>query len=124
MKSVASNSQCLGMDKPFVPRSRRREVRAGVLSSRRVRLISFFSIAAGLFLTAAICVLAIWEYTSTDAAWRSIATLGVISGTLLLFTALNEWFGLRIRESDQTTLPTPPQPLDSPDQGEPLRKAE
>lgn len=118
------------MGKPFVPRNQRRQQRPGVLSSRRVRLASFFTIGAGLFLTAAISVLAIWEYTSTDAAWRSIATLGVIAGTLFLFTALNEWFGLRIRETESFEPPAPTTPLDpltprdSSDQKEPFRRAE
>lgn len=95
-----------------------------MLSSRRVRLVSFFTIGAGLFLTAAICVLAIWEYTNSDAAWRSVATLGVISGTLFLFTALNEWFGMRIRETERLEPPAPPTPVDSPEQSETFRKAE
>jgi hypothetical protein len=110
------------MGQPFVPRNKRRlQQRPGVLSSRSVRLVSFFTVGAGLFLTAAICVLAIWEYTSSDAAWRSVATLGVIASTLFLFTTLNEWFGMRIRESEP---PAPPTPLDSPEQNEALRKAE
>jgi hypothetical protein len=112
------------MAKPFVPRNRRRLERPGVLSSRSVRLVSFFSIGIGLFLTAAICVLAIWEYTSSDAAWRSVATLGVITGTLLLFTALNEWFGLRIRESERVDPPGPSTPHDSSEQNESTPKAE
>ncbi len=86
--------------------------------------MSFFTIGAGLFLTASICVLAIWEYASSDAAWRSVATLGVISSTLFLFTALNEWFGMRIRETEQLEPPAPPTPIDPPEQGEAFRKAE
>lgn len=112
------------MGQPFVPRNQRRTQRPGVLSSRRVRLASFFAVGSGLFLTASICVLAIWEYTSADAAWRSVATLGVISGTLFLFTALNEWFGIRIRETESFEPPAPPTPLDPPEQKEPFRKAE
>lgn len=90
------------MSQPFVPRQKSRESRSGVLSARQVRLVSFFVVGIGLFLTAAICVLAIWEYTSTDAAWRSISTLGVISATLFLFTALNEWFGARVLEAERS----------------------
>lgn len=72
--------------------------RPGVLSARSVRVASFFVIGAGMFVTAAVCVLAIWEHTSPDAAWRAVATLGVITGTLLLFGALNEWFGMRLQD--------------------------
>jgi hypothetical protein len=112
------------MSQPFVPRNQRRRQGPGVLSSRRVRLASFFAVGAGLFLTAVICVLAIWEYTSTDAAWRSIATLGVIASTLFLFTSLNEWSGLRIRETKPSDSPAPPPPLDPSEQNETWRKAE
>lgn len=100
------------MSEPFVPRKvdpSKRSVdsstragvlssRAGVLSSRRVRLLSFFLTGVALFVTAAICILAIWEFTSKDAALHSISTLGVITATLFLFTILNEWFGVKIRE--------------------------
>lgn len=102
VQDAAALSQQKFMSEPFVPKRGAIGPKAGVLSSRRVRLVSFFIVGVGLFLTCAICVLAIWEYTSTDAAWRSISTLCVISATLFLFTALNEWFGLRVLEAEQS----------------------
>jgi len=73
-------------------------VRFGVLSSRRVRLASFAVISIGIFFATTISVLAIWDYTSPDSAWKALATFGVLSGAVLLFAGTNEWFGARLRE--------------------------
>jgi hypothetical protein len=70
--------------------------RKGVFDPRRVRFVSFVVIALGLFTTATFCVLAIWDYATTDTAWRAVATLGVVAGTMFIFTAINEMFGKRI----------------------------
>jgi hypothetical protein len=70
--------------------------RKGVFDPRRVRFCSFVVIALGLFVTATFCVLAIWDYATRDTAWRAVATLGVVAGTMFTFTAINEMFGKRI----------------------------
>ena len=68
----------------------------GVFNVRRIRFMSFVVIALGLFATAMICVLAIWDYTTTDTAWRAVSTLGVMAGTMLIFTFINEIFGAKV----------------------------
>lgn len=73
-----------------------RRRRRGVVSPRRVRFISFGVIAGGLFGTGLLCVLAIWDYASDDTAWRALSTLGVLAGTLMIFTFLNEMFGAKL----------------------------
>ncbi|MGQ0552987.1 MAG: hypothetical protein ACT4PU_07180 [Planctomycetota bacterium] len=70
--------------------------RRGVLNPRRVRVFSFGIIVLGLFATALLCVLAIWDYASRDTAWRALATLGVLAATLGIFTVINEMFGARL----------------------------
>jgi hypothetical protein len=68
----------------------------GVLDPRRVRLVSFSVISIGLFGTALLCVLAIWDYATRDTAWRALATLGVLAATAIIFTLINEMFGARV----------------------------
>jgi hypothetical protein len=70
--------------------------RKGVFDPKRVRFLSFCVIALGLFATALLSVLAIWDYASRDTAWRALATLGVVAGTMLIFTVINEMFGVRM----------------------------
>ena len=67
----------------------------GVFDRRRVRLVSFSVISIGLFGTALLCVLAIWDYATRDTAWRALATLGVLAATAIIFTLINEMFGAK-----------------------------
>lgn len=73
------------------PRSRK-----GALNVRRVRFASFVVIGIGLFATALLCILAIWDYAKVDTAWRAVATLGVVVGTLIAFVLFNETLGSKI----------------------------
>ena len=70
--------------------------RKGVFDPARVRFLSFAVISLGLFTTALLCVLAIWDYASRDTAWRSLSTLGVLCATMLIFNVINEMFGARM----------------------------
>lgn len=81
---------------PPVPAARQPRRRKGVFQPNRVRFVSFAVIALALFATGMLCVLAIWDYASRDTAWRAIATLGVVVGTMLTFTLINEAFGARL----------------------------
>jgi hypothetical protein len=67
--------------------------RKGVFDPRQVRFMSFAVIIVALFATAVLCILAIWDYTTKDTAWRALSTLGVITGTMLIFTFINETIG-------------------------------
>ncbi len=77
---------------------RHKKRRKGVFDARRVRFVSFVVIAIGLFVTSAFCILAIWKYTSRDTAWRALSTLGVVAGTMFIFTLINEMFGASMEE--------------------------
>jgi len=79
---------------PRPPQADRR--RRGVLDPRAVRFTSFCIIVLGLFATALLCVLAIWDYTSRDTAWRALSTPGVVALTMVIFTVINEMFGSRL----------------------------
>ncbi len=63
----------------------------GVFDPRRVRFVSFSLISIGLFGTALLCVLAIWNYASRDTAWRALATLGVLAAAAVVFTVINDF---------------------------------
>jgi hypothetical protein len=78
--------------RPPLPDRRRK----GVLDPRAVRFTSFCIIVLGLFATALLCVLAIWDYASRDTAWRALSTLGVVALTMVIFTVINEMFGSRL----------------------------
>jgi len=79
------------------PSSKKNSIlRKGVFKASSVRFASFIVIALGLFATALLCVLAIWDYTTRDAAWRAMSTFGVVAGTMLAFTFFNEVLGSRI----------------------------
>jgi hypothetical protein len=40
-----------------------------------------------------LCILAIWEFTKSDAVWRAIATFIVVSVATGIFTFVNEKLG-------------------------------
>jgi len=82
---------------PAYTPAQKRELRLkGVFDPKRVRFVSFSVISLGLFGTALLCVLAIWNYASRDTAWRALATLGVLSAAAVIFTAINEMFGAKL----------------------------
>ena len=69
----------------------------GVIHLKAIRVLAFIAISVALIMTAVLCVLAVWEYVSPDYAWRSLASLGIISAAVAAFVALNEGFGPVIR---------------------------
>jgi hypothetical protein len=70
--------------------------RRGVLHATRVRFTSFVVISLSLFAASVQCILAVWNYVGEDTAWRSLATLGIVAATMVVFTILNEMFGSMI----------------------------
>ena len=67
--------------------------RKGIVNPRIVRLLSFIIISLSLVACTVLCILAIWEFTKTDAVWRAITTFGVISLATAVFTFVNERLG-------------------------------
>lgn len=65
----------------------------GMVNPKVVRIISFVIISLSLVACTVLCILAIWEFTKTDAVWRAVATFGVISLATAVFTFVNERLG-------------------------------
>ena len=65
----------------------------GFLNPRRVTTFSFWITAACILIAVAASILAIWEFTGTDALWRTVATCAVIGVGTLAFSAVNTLFG-------------------------------
>jgi hypothetical protein len=76
------------VSKPSPPRKR-----SGILNPTLVRVTAFVIISLALFGSAALCVMAVWDYAPRDVAWRSLATLGIIAAAMIVFTLINEKFG-------------------------------
>ncbi|BDW93332.1 hypothetical protein MACH07_21640 [Flagellimonas marinaquae] len=67
--------------------------RKGIVNPKLVRMISFIVISLSLVACTVLCILAIWEFTKTDAVWRAVATFGVISLATAMFAFVNERLG-------------------------------
>lgn len=65
----------------------------GVVNPSFVRGIAFIIITASLVICTVLCILAIWEFTKSDAVWRAIATFIVVSIATAIFTFVNEKLG-------------------------------
>ena len=58
-----------------------------------VRIISFVVITISLVASTLLCILAIWDFTKSDAIWRAIATFIVVIISTAIFTVVNEKLG-------------------------------
>ena len=65
----------------------------GVVKPQMVRWIAFVIITVSLVACTVLCILAIWEFTKSDAVWRAIATFIVVSIATAIFTLVNEKLG-------------------------------
>lgn len=70
----------------------KREIK-GVVEPKLVRIISFIIITFSLVACTVLCILAIWQFTESDAVWRAIATFIVVSVATGIFTFVNEKLG-------------------------------
>ena len=82
------------MEKERVPEGVRvkRELK-GVVEPKLVRIISFTVITISLVACTVLCILAIWQFTESDAVWRAVATFIVVSVATGIFTFVNEKLG-------------------------------
>ena len=67
----------------------------GFLNPRRVTSFSFWITTICLFIAVGASILAIWEFTGTDALWRTVATCIVVGTGTLAFSWINSLFGVR-----------------------------
>ncbi len=73
---------------PKIPR-----VTRGVINPRLLRNIAFGVITFSLVVCTVLCILAIWQFTQSDAVWRAIATFVVVSVAIGILTFVNEKLG-------------------------------
>ncbi len=79
-------------EKKFAAPKPQRELK-GVIQPRLVRNISFSIITLSLVACTVLCILAIWQFTQSDAVWRAIATFLVVIVATGIFTFVNEKLG-------------------------------
>ena len=65
----------------------------GVIRPRLLRNVAFVVITFSLVVCTVLCILAIWEFTKSDAVWRAIATFVVVSVAIGILTFVNEKLG-------------------------------
>jgi hypothetical protein len=65
----------------------------GYLSPTRIWQFAFWITTLCLAIAVCASVLAIWQFTGTDALWRTVATCAVIGVGTLAFAWLNGVFG-------------------------------
>ena len=65
----------------------------GVVNPQFVRWIAFVVITVSLVVCTVLCILAIWQFTESDAVWRAIATFVVVAVATAIFTFVNEKLG-------------------------------
>ncbi len=66
--------------------------RAGYLNRAAVVAFSFWTTTIGIVVAVVASILAIWEFTGTDALWRTVATCAVIGAGRLTFSWINGMF--------------------------------
>ena len=66
--------------------------RRGFLNPRLVLQFAFWTTTACIAVATAAAVLAIWNFTGTDALWRTVATCAVIGAATLAFSFVNGLF--------------------------------
>jgi hypothetical protein len=64
----------------------------GFLNPKRVVAFSFWTTAASILIAVVASILAIWEFTGTDALWRTVATCVVIGMGTIAFSLTNRLF--------------------------------
>jgi hypothetical protein len=67
--------------------------RRGYVDHQRVVAVAFWVVSAAIVMAVLSAILAIWQFTGTDALWRTVATCVVIAAGMLAFTWLNMLLG-------------------------------
>lgn len=65
----------------------------GFINPRRVIVFSFWTTTACITIAVLASILAIWQFTGTDALWRTVATCVVVGAGTVAFAWLNSLFG-------------------------------
>lgn len=79
---------------PAKPTPRRSPLpKRGVLPPRQVRKLLFAMSSVCVLACVVVSILAIWDYVGNDAAFKMLASCGVLIGGGMLFELLNARFG-------------------------------
>jgi len=69
-----------------------RQKRRGYLKPALVARFSFWTTTVCVLVAVLVSILAIWQFTGTDALWRTVATFAVIAAGTLAFSWINGLF--------------------------------
>ena len=78
---------------PPLPQPKTTKQKRGFINPRLVRMVSFAVLTVCILICVVACILAIWDFTKTDALWRTVATCFVISGGMMAFGVINSLYG-------------------------------
>ena len=78
---------------PPIPQPKAIQKRRGFINPLLVRTVSFAVLTLCILICVVACILAIWDFTKTDALWRTVATCVVISGGMMAFGVINLLYG-------------------------------
>ena len=81
------------MEIPPLPQPTQKPQRRGFINPSLVRMVSFTVLTICIIICVVSCILAIWDFTKTDALWRTIATCIVVSGGMMAFGVINMLYG-------------------------------
>jgi hypothetical protein len=65
----------------------------GFLNPARVMVFAFWTTTVCIVIAVLASILAIWQFTGTDALWRTVATCVVVGAGTVAFAWLNTLFG-------------------------------
>jgi NO-binding membrane sensor protein with MHYT domain len=65
----------------------------GFINPKRVVVFSFWTTTLCITIAVLASILAIWQFTGTDALWRTVATCVVVGAGTVAFAWLNSLFG-------------------------------
>jgi hypothetical protein len=69
------------------------EKQRGFINPKRVIVFSFWTTTVCITIAVLASILAIWQFTGTDALWRTVATCVVVGAGTVAFAWLNSLFG-------------------------------
>lgn len=78
---------------PHLPSATPAKSVKGFLAPRTVRAVSFYVTSLCIAASVVTCILAIWDFTRSDALWRLVASFLVVAAGTGLFSAVNTSFG-------------------------------
>jgi hypothetical protein len=81
------------MNTPPLPQPTAVKKKRGFINPHLVRAASFTVLTICIMICVVSCILAIWDFTKTDALWRTVATCVVISGGMMAFGVINLLYG-------------------------------